>query len=136
MAPWTLVQSDEVTRSLGAEDGHWAWEFERSTPAGIIAHKFTWKVNEFGSDESFRNVGKRALCLMLIACAPDEVVDDLVKQIGHFWTTQTTGLLGEPEVDDQILMNQGSVRLLKSIIASRSLRSSPSAWSDEEVQEP
>jgi hypothetical protein len=141
MAPWNLTPSNDLLPYLSPEGEHWSWEFEKTTPGGTVAHKFTWNVNEFATAESFRSVGNRALCLMLVACAPDDVVSSLVNQVGrmlteHQFLVGQSRLLEEPEGDDRVFMDRVSARVLKSIISARGSRPSRSAWSEDDIQEP
>jgi hypothetical protein len=115
----------------------WFWEHRAATPAGLIAHNFTWKVNAFATPEAVRNMGNRALCHMAITYAPDEVVNALLLEVSRLWlASQSYALIDDANRADDFLMNSASSRILKSIVSARGSRPSPFAWTEDETQEP
>jgi len=137
MSPWSLNRPTGAYRIIDREQP-WFWEWERTTPAGVVSHNFTWKASGFATAESVRSAKNRLLCHVLISYAPDEVINSLLFELGRFllMRQQTGELEGMEQVERSSSLDRESARILRSIISARSSQSSPSAWSEDDVREP
>ena len=129
MMPWNRNPELE---GFGTAQHERFWETKSLTPAGAIATKFTWKVNDLASPEDVRAVHNRALCHLLIGIADDWQIRQLLAALGRAWAEVPGSSYDELEDSP---MSPVSAQVLSSIVASQG-RPSLSLWSENDAQEP
>ena len=73
--PWAPLPATEEARVP------WFLEWEQSTPAGLVSHRFTWKMGDDFTRDAAIAVHARAACHAIISSLPDQAITDLFTQM-------------------------------------------------------